>query len=87
MAHHTTELRHEHPHLAACATQAIVTRQGCPATPQDLARVGASRAGTVIWMMPERQHAVRGWGEGGKEGEAHGRTHWGNSASHASAMV
>mmetsp|Transcript_26032 Transcript_26032/g.70499 ORF Transcript_26032/g.70499 Transcript_26032/m.70499 type:complete len:776 (-) Transcript_26032:2042-4369(-) len=35
--------------------QVIMTRQGSPAAPQDLARVGAGRAGTVIWMVPEKQ--------------------------------
>ncbi|KAF5829189.1 hypothetical protein DUNSADRAFT_16434 [Dunaliella salina] len=40
--------------------QVIMTRQGSPAAPQDLARVGAGRAGTVIWMVPEKQKREAG---------------------------
>eukprot|EP00983_Pelagomonas_calceolata_P002487 83316-Pelagomonas_calceolata.AAC.3 len=33
----------------------VITRQGSPTRPLDLARVSASRASTVIWMPPDQE--------------------------------
>jgi len=36
-----------------------MTRQGSPAKPQDLEKVGAGRAGLCVWMAPDRQQDTK----------------------------